>query len=121
MKHYVTFNEKYHNESTASERSVMNTQGRACICVCVGGGGWGSGRGGWGSLSKLYGIPTLALIFHSGKNVKYIYLFGPFGGLVTHPLIITGNKQITDKAYNEAQLIIFWVGKLLCFDSQVHW
>ena len=74
--------------------------------------------GGW-SLSYFYGIPTLALSFHSGKNVKNIYLFGPFGGLLTHPLIITGNKQITDKVYNEAQLIIFCVGKLLCFDSQV--
>ena len=48
----------------------------------------------------------------------YIYLFGPFGGL-THPLIIRGNKQMTDTAYNEAQLIIFCAGKLLCFDFQV--
>ena len=56
-------------------------------------------------LSYLYRIPTLALSFHSGKDVN-IYLFGRFGGLLTHPLIITGNKQITDNVYNEAQLII---------------
>ena len=40
-------------------------------------------------LSKLYGSQTLALSFHSGKN---IYLFGPFEDLLTHPWIITGNK-----------------------------
>ena len=57
------------------------------MCVCVRGGGGGR------RLSKLYGIPTLALIFHSGKNVKKIYLFGPFGGLLTHPLIITGKNR----------------------------
>ena len=75
---------------------------------------WGRG----GVALARYGILTLALSFHCGKN-KNIHLFGPCGGLLTHPLIITGNKQITDKAYNEAQLIIFCVGKLLCFDSQV--
>ena len=66
--------------------------------MCVGGLG--------GSLSYLYRIPIFTLSFHSGKNVKNTYLFGPFGGLLTHPLIITGNKQITDKVYNDAQLII---------------
>ena len=41
------------------------------VCVCeVGGGDGGGGR----RLSKLYRIPTLALIFHSGKNVKKIYI-----------------------------------------------
>ena len=86
------------------------------VCMCV--GGW---RRGGGSLSYLYRIPTLALSFHSGKNVKkYIYLFGPFGGLVSHPLIITGNKQITDKVYNEAQLIInCYVLILKSFDKMI--
>ena len=33
----MTFNKKYHNESTAPERSVMNYSGRASMCVyaCV--------------------------------------------------------------------------------------
>ena len=48
---------------------------------------------------------------------KNVYLFGSFGGLLTHPFIITGNKQITDKVYNEAQLIIFWAGKLMFWFS----
>ena len=51
MKHYITFNKKYHSESTASERSVMNYSGarvyvRVCLCdVCVCGGGGGGGGG----------------------------------------------------------------------------
>ena len=57
------------------------------VCVCGGGGG-GQGHvcvyGREGSLSYLYRIPTLAL--------KYIYLFSPFGGLLTRLLIIMGNK-----------------------------
>ena len=47
-------------------------------------------------------------------------MFGPFGGLLTHPLIITGNKQITDKVYNEAQLIInSYVLILKSFDKMI--
>ena len=42
MKHYITFNKKYHNESTASERSVMNSSG-ARVYLCVRGGGGGGG------------------------------------------------------------------------------
>ena len=70
-----------------------------CVCVC-----------GRGSLSYLYRIPTLALSFHSGKNVS----------LLTHPLIITGNKQITDNVYNEAQLIINCFALILkSFDKMI--
>ena len=53
----------------------------------VGGGGGGEGVGvgvGEGlvlcwSINYLYGIPTLGLSFHRGKN---IYLLGPRGGLI---------------------------------------
>ena len=51
---------------------------------------------------------------------KYIYLFGPFGGLLTRPLIITGNEQITDNVYNEAQLITnCYVLILKSFDQMI--
>ena len=47
-------------------------------------------------------------------------MFGPFGGLLTRPLIITGNKQITDNVYNEAQLIInCYVLILKSFDKMI--
>ena len=52
MKHYITFNKKYHNESTASGRSVMNYSGASMcgsggvyVCVCGGGGGGGGEEG----------------------------------------------------------------------------
>ena len=40
MKHYITFNKKYYNESTALEQSVMNYSWGgggvyAGMCVCV--------------------------------------------------------------------------------------
>ena len=80
-----------------------------CVCVC--------GRGG---LSYLYRIPTLALSFHSGKNVKMYIFVRSVGGLLARPLIITGNKQITDNVYNEAQLIInCYVLILKSFDKMI--
>ena len=51
VKHFITINERYHNESTPLERSVMKYGG-------------------------VNGIPTLALNFHCGRN---IYLFDPCG------------------------------------------
>ena len=79
-----------------------------CVCVC-----------GRGSLSYLYRIPTLALSFHSDKNVK-LYIFVRSVGLLARPLIITGNKQITDNVYNEAQLIInCYVLILKSFDKMI--
>ena len=51
----------------------MNYSGaRVYVCarVCVRAGG---GAVGGGSLSELYRIPTLAISFHSGENVK-IYI-----------------------------------------------
>ena len=47
MKHYITIDKKYQNESTASERPVMNYWVRGtCVCVCVWGGGGGGVAGG---------------------------------------------------------------------------
>ena len=62
------------------------------MSVCVWGGG-GVGAGG-GELKLVYAIPTLALSFHSSKN---IYLFGPCGGLITHPLIIRATNKSQTK------------------------
>ena len=51
VKQFITINKKYHNESTALERSVMNGLGMrgvcvcVCVCVCV---YWGGGDGGGG-------------------------------------------------------------------------
>ena len=50
-----------------------------------GGGGRGGVRVGRGGLSCFYGLPILALIFHSGKS---IYLFG-----LIHLRIFTVKKQ----------------------------
>ena len=47
------------------------------------------------------GIPVLALSFHGGKKHNF---FRPYGGFLTHTWIITGNKWITDKPYNEAKM-----------------
>ena len=81
---------------------------------------WGGGGGGGAEASFTGSQPSLsASIVVKCKN---IYLFGPFGGLLTHPLIITGNKEITDnhKVYNEAQLIInCYVLILKSFDKMI--
>ena len=88
-----------------------------CVCVCDGGGG---GRGGGGRrLSKLYGIPILTLIFHSGKNIKKNIFVRSVWRSSNSSINHYGQKQIADKAYNGAQQIIFCMRKLLCFDSQV--
>ena len=65
----IAINKKYLNESTAWGRTVMNYLrgggGEASNELLAGGGG----RGGEGEgLSWLYGIPTLALSFNSGKT-----------------------------------------------------
>ena len=39
-------------------------------------------------LSMLYGIPTLALSFHSGQNTYFIYLFGPCIRPLTKSLLL---------------------------------
>ena len=57
MKHYITINKRYHNESTAFEGSVMNYLG---------------------DLSLLYGILTLAPKFSSGKTYICTVLVGVF-------------------------------------------
>ena len=60
MKHYITLNKKYHNEITASERSVMDYSGGAhvfvCMYVC-----WGGGEGGGGEGKEVGGELKLAL------------------------------------------------------------
>ena len=54
-------------------------------------GGGGEGGGGSEGFRYLYGIPTLALSFDSGKN---IYLFSPRGDLyLIHESLRAANKS----------------------------
>ena len=67
-----------HNRSTALERSVKIT----------------------GGLKPVLRDPNLALGFCHGSK----QLFGPREGFLTHQWIITGNKLITDKYYDETKM-----------------
>ena len=69
-----------HNRSTVLERSVK----------ILGGG-----------LNRFYGYPTSPSASIMAQNIQ---LFGPREGFLTHQWIITGNKQITDKYYDEAKM-----------------
>ena len=52
-------------------------------------------------LNRFYGIPTSPLASVMAPN---IYLFGPLEGFLTHQWIITGNKLVTDKYYDETNM-----------------
>ena len=43
-------------------------------------------------------------VFSASIMPQNIQLFGPREGFLTHQWIITGNKQITDKYYDEAKM-----------------
>ena len=83
-KHYKNMN---HNRRTALERSEK------LLGVGVGGG--------WGGLNRFYGIPTSPSASVMDQNIQ---LFGPREGFLTHQWIITGNKLITDKYYDETKM-----------------
>ena len=57
--------------------------------------------GGGGGLNRFYGIPTSPSASIMAQNIQ---LFGPREGFLTHQWIITGNKLITDKYYDEAKM-----------------
>ena len=54
-----------------------------------------------GGLNRFYGYPTSPSASIMAQNIQ---LFGPRGGFLTHQWIITGNKYITDKYYDEAKM-----------------
>ena len=70
------------NRSTALERSVKITLG-------------------WGVLNRCYGISTSPSASVMAHNIQ---LFDPREGFQTHQWIITGNKKITGKYYNETKM-----------------
>ena len=51
-----------------------------------------------GGLNRFYGIPALPSASVMAQDIQ---LFGPREGFLTHQWIITGNKYITDKYYDE--------------------
>ena len=54
-----------------------------------------------GGLNRFYGRPTSPSASIMAQNLQ---LFGPRGGFLTHQWIITWNKWITDKYYDEAKM-----------------
>ena len=54
-----------------------------------------------GGLNRFYGRPTSPSASVMAQNIQ---LFGPRGGFLTHQWIITWNKLITDKYYDEAKM-----------------
>ena len=54
-----------------------------------------------GGLNRFYGYPTSPSASIMALNIQ---LFGPREGFLTHQWIITGNKLITDKYYDEAKM-----------------
>ena len=54
-----------------------------------------------GGLNWFYGIPTSPSASIMAQNIQ---LLGPCEGFLTHQWIITGNKYITDKFYDEAKM-----------------
>ena len=69
-----------HNRSTALERSVLKY---------------------WGGLNRFDGYPSSPSASVVAQNIQ---LFGPHDGFLTHRWIITGNKQIADKYYDETEM-----------------
>ena len=66
MKHYITFNKKYYNESTALERSVINYSWVGMDWGVAGGGG--GGRKGVGRVYVC--VRTIELL---QRTCRYIY------------------------------------------------
>ena len=54
-----------------------------------------------GGLNRYYGNPNSPSASVMAQNIQ---LFGPREGFLTHQWIITGNKQITDKYYDETKM-----------------
>ena len=54
-----------------------------------------------GGLNRFYGYPTSPSASIMAQNIQ---LFGPREGFLTHQWIITENKSITDKYYDEAKM-----------------
>ena len=54
-----------------------------------------------GGLNRFYGVPTSPSASIMAQNIQ---LFGPREGFLTHQWITTGNKEITDKYYDEAKM-----------------
>ena len=81
-----SFPDRCNNRSTALEWSVLKY--------------WGGGRG-TGGLTRFYGIPTSHSASIMAQNIQ---LFGPREGFLSHQWIITGNKLITDKYYDETKM-----------------
>ena len=54
-----------------------------------------------GDLNRFYGYPTSPSASVMAQNIQ---LSGPHEGFLTHQWIITGNKLITDKYYDEKRL-----------------